>query len=501
MLEKQSEPLPKIALIGAGVIGTGWAARFLSTGFDVYLFDNAPNDNRKMVDKATQSARQSMQKIISLPLPKMGQLHICKNLKEAVQNSDYIQENIPERLNIKHQLYEEIENITSRHTIIASSTSGFTPSQLRENAKNPERIIVAHPFVPVYLIPLVELVGGAENPFILSAKKILNKTGMHALILKKEIDAHIADRLLESVWREALWLIKDDIATTSDIDQAICFGFGLRWAQMGCFETYRLGGGKAGMAHFLEQFAPTLTWPWTHLTDVPKLDHHLIEKIKTQSDQQSGHMSIESLETMRDQNVTGFLQTLKANRWGAGLAILEWEKTLRDQTFNITQNMDLMKPLPLYQTTVSPEWIDYNGHMTEYQYGHVFSDATDAFLKWIGMDQHYLQQKGSFYTVENHVFLLKEIMANTELSVETMLIGYDEKRLHLYHTLKALPQQQPCATFETMLIHVDVESRKTHPMHQDIINNLNHLWQYHKTLPKPENLNPGFKKINAGKFK
>ena len=149
----------------------------------------------------------------------------------------------------------------------------------------PEQIIVAHPFNPVYLIPLVELVGHVKTTE--KASKILMQLGMFPLTVRKEIDAHIADRLLEAVWREGLWLINDGIATTEEIDDAIRYGFGLRWAQMGMFETYRIAGGQEGMEHFIEQFGPALKWPWTKLTDVPELSEDLIKKITLQSDKQS----------------------------------------------------------------------------------------------------------------------------------------------------------------------------------------------------------------------
>ena len=158
-------------------------------------------------------------------------------------------------------LADKIIKYADKNAIICSSTSGFKPSELNNGAGAQNRIMVAHPFNPVYLLPLVELVLaiGTSDNIKEKAKEILFDIGMFPLLVNKEIDAHIADRLLEAVWREALWLIKDDIATTEEIDNAIRFGFGLRWAQMGLFETYRLAGGEAGMKHFIEQFGPTLS--------------------------------------------------------------------------------------------------------------------------------------------------------------------------------------------------------------------------------------------------
>ncbi len=138
----------------------------------------------------------------------------------------------------------------------------------------------------------------------------LTSLHMQPIQIKKEIDAHVADRLLEAVWREALWLIKDGVATTEEIDNLIRHGFGLRWAQMGLFETYRIAGGDAGMRHFIEQFGPALKWPWSRLTDVPELDNALVNTIVAQSDAQSGHVSIAQLEEQRDTNLVAIMQAL-----------------------------------------------------------------------------------------------------------------------------------------------------------------------------------------------
>ena len=175
---------------------------------------------------------------------------------------------------------------------------------------NPAMIFVAHPFNPVYLLPLAEVVPSPASDLVAieRAKLILREIGMFPLHVRKEIDAHIADRFLEAVWREALWLVKDGIATTEEIDEAIRMGFGLRWGQMGLFETYRVAGGEAGMKHFMAQFGPCLSWPWTKLTDVPEFNDELVDLIAGQSDAQSGQYSIRELERIRDSNLIGFLR-------------------------------------------------------------------------------------------------------------------------------------------------------------------------------------------------
>ena len=193
--------------------------------------------------------------------------------------------------------------------------------------------MVGHPFNPVYLLPLVEVVGGDQTTpaTIERAKAFYASLGMRPLHVRVEIDAFIADRLLEAVWREALWLINDGVATTAEIDDAITYGFGLRWAQMGLFETYRTAGGPGGFRHFIEQFGPTLDWPWTRLMDTPPFTSELVDTIVEQSDEQSGHHGLGELERIRDRNLVGFLRVLEQNRWGAGTTLAAHRAGLGDQ--------------------------------------------------------------------------------------------------------------------------------------------------------------------------
>ena len=319
------------AIIGGGVIGGGWAARFLLHGWKVNIYDPDPQAPRK-IGEVLDNARNSFPAMLDAQLPAEGELVFCDSIAEAVDRAIWIQESVPERLEIKHTTFAEILASAPQDALIGSSTSGFKPSELQQGIDAPERIMVAHPFNPVYLLPLVELVPGdagrAENTA--RAQQYLSEIGMKPLLVRKEIDAHIADRFLEAVWREGLWMIKDGIATTEEIDDAIRYGFGLRWAQMGLFETYRIAGGEAGMRHFIAQFGPCLSWPWTKLMDVPELDDELIEKIATQSDEQSGHHSIRELERIRDNNLVGIMRALKETDYGAGRLLREHEANLKD---------------------------------------------------------------------------------------------------------------------------------------------------------------------------
>jgi carnitine 3-dehydrogenase len=204
--------------------------------------------------------------------------------------------------------------------VIGSSTSGFMPSELQAESQRPEQILVTHPYNPVYLLPIVECVPSpATSPSIQAkAMAILEQVGMKPVAVGAEVPAHIGDRLMEALWREALWLIKDGVATTEQIDDIMTHGFGLRWAQKGLFETYRVAGGEAGMQHFLEQFGPCLSWPWTKLMDVPDLDDALIGRIVEQSDAQAGGRSVSTLEAERDANLVALLKVLREQDTAAG---------------------------------------------------------------------------------------------------------------------------------------------------------------------------------------
>ncbi len=319
------------AIIGGGVIGGGWAARFLLNGWNVRVYDPSADADRK-INEMLDNARTSLPRLADVPMPAEGALSFVADIKAAVENADWIQESVPERIEIKHTVFMEIQKHASATAVLGSSTSGYKPSVLQEGATNPKQILVAHPFNPVYLLPLVEVVAGGEtDPAIVDrACELLTSVGMKPLKVRKEIDAHIADRFLEAVWREGLWLVKDGVATTEEIDDAIRYGFGLRWAQMGLFETYRVAGGEAGMAHFIAQFGPCLQWPWTKLMDVPELTDELVDKIATQSDEQSGMHSIRELERIRDNNLVAMMRGLKQTDWGAGRLLNEHDQRLKD---------------------------------------------------------------------------------------------------------------------------------------------------------------------------
>ncbi|RDJ10663.1 carnitine 3-dehydrogenase [Rhizobium grahamii] len=475
------------AAIGGGVIGGGWIARFLLNGYDVKVFDPHPQAER-LVGEVLANAERAFRKLTLAPMAPKGKLSFVSSIEEAVCDADYVQESVPERLDLKRKVYAEIEKHAKESTLIGSSTSGFKPTELIEGFATPERLFVAHPFNPVYLLPVVEVVPGQTSPDNLErAKSFLTAIGMKPLVVRKEIDAHIADRLLEAVWREGLWLIHDGVATTEEIDDVIRFGFGLRWAQMGLFETYRIAGGEAGMRHFMSQFGPALKWPWTKLMDVPDLTDDLIDIIAAQSDAQSGKHSIRELERIRDDNLVAIMQALKGNDWGAGALLKEYESTLYANAHSHARppTVDPEKPLALHADRVREDWVDYNGHMTESRYLQVFGDATDAFLHFIGMNKHYLASGRSLYTVETHIRHLREAKMGAPLRVETLLLGFDQKRVRIVHELYGGPQDELLATGEHMLLHVDTTKSAASPMDLSLSIKLGEVWKHHRHLEAP----------------
>jgi len=475
------------AIIGGGVIGGAWAARFSLMGWDVRIFDPDPEATRKN-GEVMDNARRALPGLSDAALPEEGAVTFHETIAETVQGAAWIQESVPEQLPLKHKVFAEIQQNCLDTAIIGSSTSGFTPTQLQTDAQRPGQIVVTHPFNPVYLLPLVELVSSDVNAAdtLDRAAEMLTSIGMYPLRLKKEIDAHIADRLLEAVWREALWLIKDEIATTEEIDNAIRYGFGLRWAQMGLFETYRIAGGEPGMRHFINQFGPTLEFPWTKLMDVPELTDELVDMIADQSDTQSGKHSIRELERIRDTNLVAMMRGLKVQNWGAGALLNDADATLRKRN-GMVQSFaditDLNAPILTLDRTVPLDWTDYNGHMNEAKYLQAFGDATDRFMEIIGCDATYIATGGSYFTAETHIRHLDEIHAGKRVRVETICLNGQGKKMHVFHQL--WEGDRLCATGEHMLIHVSLDTRRPSEPSAKIAGHIAQIEAGHANLPRP----------------
>ncbi|PVZ11434.1 MULTISPECIES: L-carnitine dehydrogenase [unclassified Pseudomonas] len=302
------------AALGSGVIGSGWVARALAHGLDVVAWDPAPGAEAALRERIA-NAWPALEKQGLAAGASPDRLRMADTVEACVADADFIQESAPERLELKLQLHARISAAARPEALIASSTSGLLPSDFYAQASHPERCLVGHPFNPVYLLPLVEVVGNQHTTpaAIDAASQVYQRLGMRPLHVRKEVPGFIADRLLEALWREALHLVNDGVATTGEIDDAIRYGAGLRWSFMGTFLTYTLAGGKSGMRHFMEQFGPALQLPWTYLP-APELTDKLIDDVVDGTTAQLGQHRIEALERYRDDALLAVMAALEKVR-------------------------------------------------------------------------------------------------------------------------------------------------------------------------------------------
>jgi carnitine 3-dehydrogenase len=290
----------RLAVIGTGVIGSGWVARALARGLDVSAWDPAPGAEARL-RAAVANAWPALRRVGLAKGASPRRLDFASDLSSAVRNADFVQESVPEEERLKRSLLAEIDAVALPHVVIASSSSGLLPTRLQGRCGHPERVLIGHPFNPVYLLPLVEVIAGKRTTrtAVKRADAFYRKLGMRPLRVQHEIAGYISDRLQEALWREALHLVADGIATTQEIDDAIIYGPGLRWAFMGTFLAFHLAGGDGGMQHMLEQFGPALKLPWTKLR-APDLTAELARRVVDGAKSQADGRSIKELERWRD---------------------------------------------------------------------------------------------------------------------------------------------------------------------------------------------------------
>jgi len=483
MGEPFEQAVKTVGLLGGGVIGGGWAARFVLNGIDVKLYDVDPEAPRKM-NEILANARRAYGRMVIAPLPREGSITHVASPEEAVTGVDFVQESAPERLQLKQELLGRASKAAPAHVVFASSTSGLLPTEIQRDMVHPERFVVGHPFNPVYLMPLVEICGGNQTSSETKerARQVYEFVGMHPLMLSKEIDGFVADRLMEALWREALWLVNDGIATAEEIDDAMRYGPGLRWSFMGTFLIYRIAGGEAGMRHFMAQFGPALKWPWTKLMDVPELDDVLLDKIVSQSDAQAGNATIRELEALRDDCLVSVLQALRTHDYAGGKTLKQFEQALLDRGPRV--DLDPTKPIMALEKIVPADWTDYNGHTNDSRYGQLASEAGDNFLRSIGLNDDYLASTGTFFTVESHVRFLDQTHAGDKIRVFLRLLSFDAKRLHVWTEI-VREDGAIAATAEYLLLHVDATHHKSAPMSEAMLATVSAIGATHAALPTP----------------
>lgn len=326
-------PIKTFGLLGTGVIGGGWAARALHCGFDVIAADINP-DMEKWIRDAVDNAAPALDALTAdAVMPARGTLTFTTDAEDMASKADFIQENVPERLDIKHSALAAVSAVAPADVVIASSTSGIMPSDIQTAIVAPERFLVGHPFNPVYLLPLVEIVGGTRTaaPAVAAAKEFYLDIGMHPLVVEREIPGHISDRLQEAMWREILHMVAEGEATTDELDQSIVYGPGMRWAIMGTNMVFHIAGGETGMRHMLHQFGPALEWPWTRLK-APELTDGLVDRMVAGTQAQAGGRSIRELEQIRDECLVAMQRVFKKYDMASGATLNAFEKRLADKS-------------------------------------------------------------------------------------------------------------------------------------------------------------------------
>jgi carnitine 3-dehydrogenase len=303
--------IDKVAIVGCGVIGASWAAHYLAQGFDVVATDPAP-DAEKSLRTLVTSFWPALERIGLKPGASMDRLYFHADLATAVTGAGFVQENGPERIDIKRAMLATIDGAVGPDTLIASSTSGILISDIQDAAKRPERVLLGHPFNPPHLIPLVEVVGGrlTSAEAVSRALKFYTAVGKRPIHIRKEVKGHVANRLQAALWREAFYLVNQGIASVTDIDTAISQGPGLRWALLGPFMNLHLSGGAGGIGHVIDHLGPPIESWWRDLGDLsfsPAIRKEAVDGIESELKS----FNLAGLNTQRD-DVLLSLMALKA---------------------------------------------------------------------------------------------------------------------------------------------------------------------------------------------
>ena len=311
-----TKPIRRIAIIGTGVIGASWTALFLAKGLQVVATDIAPNAEAAL-RKFVETAWPALQRLGLSPVASQSNLKFTAALAQAVADADLVQENGPERIDFKKKLYGQLDKLLPPDVIIASSSSGLTMSEIQLGAaSHPERCVIAHPFNPPHLIPLVEIVGGAKTSetTIRRAAEFYTSIGQRTVRLNKEMPGHVANRLQAALAREVYHLVAEGVVSAADADTALCWGPGLRWGVMGNMMLNHLGGGPGGIEHFFQQFAGPMTAWWKTLGSpvlTPDVQRKLIDSVHAEV----GSRTIKELEAERDEILLGLIE-LRTKRPG-----------------------------------------------------------------------------------------------------------------------------------------------------------------------------------------
>lgn len=301
--------IQKTAVLGAGVIGASWAALFLAAGKDVNVFDISPTAKQD-VERYVENAWPTLRELGLAVEGRKGELRFFDSAGEAVKGCGFVQENVPERIDIKHATFAEIEPNLDPKAIICSSASGLMVQEMQAGWKNPSRFILGHPFNPPHLIPLVELLANEKTDadVLEIAEAFYKQVGKITIRVKKEVPGHVANRLQAALWREAIHLVNEGVASVEDVDTAVWSGPGLRWAAMGPTMLFHLGAGEGGLDSFCERYTPSFNRWWDNLGD-PRLDPEMSRKLSDGVREEAGNSSVKELSSTRDALITAMLKS------------------------------------------------------------------------------------------------------------------------------------------------------------------------------------------------
>ena len=312
-----NKPIKRIAIVGAGVIGASWAAEYLARGFDVIVTDPGPNAEanlRKYIDEAWKD-------LTNVGLSKgasRDRLTFTSDMKKALSQADLVQENGPERPDFKMKLYAEMDEVTPVDSLLASSSSGITPSVIQSKCKHPERVVIGHPFNPPHIIPLVEVVGGTKTSpeAIQQAISFYASIGKKPIHLKKELPGHVANRFQAALYREMLYIIEQGILSVEDTDAAVSYGPGLRWGVMGQSLQWHLGGGAGGIKHFMDHLMDPLAGMMKVL-GTPNITPELKQKVVDGVTREAGNRSVDELAQAENEVIIELLRSRARASGGA----------------------------------------------------------------------------------------------------------------------------------------------------------------------------------------
>src|SRR3981189_3472219 len=305
----QDKPIRRIAIIGTGVIGASWSALFLAKGLDVVATDVAPGAEAAL-KRFVAAAWPALQRLGLVSGASQNRLSFTAALTDAVKDADLVQENGPEKIEFKKTLYRQLDEVLHPSVIIASSSSGLTMSEIQSGAaSHPERCVIAHPFNPPHLIPLVEIVGGAKTSeaTIRRAEEFYTSIGQRTVRVNKEMPGHVASRLQAALSREVYYLVAEGVVSAADVDTALSWGPGLRWGVMGSLMLNHLGGGPGGTRHFFQQFTGPMTAWWKTLGS-PVLTPEVQKKLINSVHAQGGSGTIEDAAGERDEVLLGLIE-------------------------------------------------------------------------------------------------------------------------------------------------------------------------------------------------